>query len=90
MGVPNLGGAVTTRSGITFIAAAQDNYLRAIETESGGELWRSQLLAGGQATPITYWSNSSDRQFVLIAAGGHTGLQTTTGDYILAFALPRH
>jgi quinoprotein glucose dehydrogenase len=90
MGVPNIGGAVTTRSGLTFIGASQDNYLRAFETATGRELWRTRLPAGGQATPITYWSSSSARQFILIAAGGHGGLQTTPGDYILAYALPKH
>jgi glucose dehydrogenase len=90
MGVPNIGGAVTTRSGLTFIGASQDNFLRAFETATGRELWRTRLPAGGQATPITYWSSSSARQFILIAAGGHGGLQTTPGDYILAYALPKH
>jgi quinoprotein glucose dehydrogenase len=28
------------------------------------------------------------RQFVVIAAGGHGGLDTKQGDYVVAFALP--
>jgi quinoprotein glucose dehydrogenase len=32
VGTPNLGGPVVTRSGLTFIAAAQDRYLRAFAT----------------------------------------------------------
>lgn len=89
MGVPNIGGAVVTRAGLFFIAASQDNYFRAYDTATGKELWRYALPAGGQATPMTYWSNKSGRQFVLIAAGGHGGLLTPSGDYLLAFALPR-
>jgi quinoprotein glucose dehydrogenase len=89
MGVPNLGGAVATRGGVFFIGASQDNYFRAYDTVTGKELWRYQLPAGGQATPMSYWSNDSGRQFVLIAAGGHGGLRTPPGDYILSFALPR-
>jgi quinoprotein glucose dehydrogenase len=88
MGVPNLGGAVATRGGVFFIGASQDSYFRAYETSTGRELWRHLLPAGGQATPMTYWSNRSGRQFVVIAAGGHGGLLTPAGDYILAFALP--
>lgn len=88
IGAPNLGGAVTTRSGLTFIAAAQDNYLRAIDTETGKVLWRARLAAGGQATPMTYLSTASNRQFVAIAAGGHAFLNTAKGDYVYAFALP--
>jgi quinoprotein glucose dehydrogenase len=72
-----------------FIAASQDDYFRAYDTATGKELWRYALPAGGQATPMTYWSNTSGRQFVLIAAGGHRGLLTPSGDYLLAFALPR-
>jgi quinoprotein glucose dehydrogenase len=89
MGVPNLGGAAVTRAGLFFIAASQDNYLRAFDSSTGRELWRFLLPAGGQATPMTYWSNNSGRQFVLIAAGGHGGLLTPSGDYIIAFALPK-
>jgi len=89
MGVPNLGGAVVTRTGVFFIAASQDNYLRAFDSGTGEELWRYSLPAGGQATPMSYWSSRSGRQFVLIAVGGHGGLLTPSGDYIMAFALPR-
>jgi quinoprotein glucose dehydrogenase len=38
---------------------------------------------------MSYWSAASGRQFVLIAAGGHGGLLSKEGDYILAFALPK-
>jgi quinoprotein glucose dehydrogenase len=89
MGVPNLGGAVVTRSGLFFIAASQDGFFRAFDTATGRELWRTQLPAGGQATPMSYWSSKSQRQFVLIAAGGHAGIRAKHGDYVIAFALPR-
>ncbi len=89
MGVPNIGGSVATKGGVFFIGAAQDDFLRAFETATGRELWRARLPAGGQATPMTYWSAASDRQFVLIAAGGHGGLLTTSGDTLSAYALPK-
>jgi quinoprotein glucose dehydrogenase len=81
--------SVTTRSGLTFIGASQDRYLRAIDTVTGRELWRWKLPAGGQATPMSYWSAASGRQFVLIAAGGHAGILAKAGDYVVAFALPK-
>src|SRR5690606_30834214 len=68
MGVPNMGGSVTTRGGLIFIGATQDRYLRAVETKSGRVLWSERLPAGGQATPMTYLSRKSGRQFVAIAA----------------------
>ncbi len=89
MGVPNVGGSVATRGGVVFIAASQDGFLRAYETATGRELWRVALPAGGQASPMTYWSDKSGRQFVVMAAGGSVGLRTKPGDYLVAYALPK-
>ena len=85
--MPNLGGPITTAGDLIFIAAATDDYLRAFDIETGRELWKRRLPAGGQATPMSYEVNG--RQYVVIAAGGHGGLGTTRGDYVVAFSLPR-
>jgi quinoprotein glucose dehydrogenase len=74
---------------LTFIGASHDRYLRAFDTASGRELARFRLPAGGQATPMTFLAPRSGRQFVIIAAGGNPGLGTRTGDYVVAYALPR-
>ncbi len=47
VGLPSLGGPVITGSGLIFIAAATDQYLRAVELETGEELWKSQLPFAG-------------------------------------------
>lgn len=86
IGMPNMGGAIVTDGGLAFIAAATDNYLRAFDVDTGRELWKGRLPAGGQATPMTY--EVDGRQFVVIAAGGHGGLGTKRGDHVVAFALP--
>jgi quinoprotein glucose dehydrogenase len=86
-GTPNLGGAIVTAGGLVFVGAAMDNYLRAFDIQSGRELWKGRLPAGGQATPMTY-RLPSGRQFVVIAAGGHGKMGTTRGDAVVAFALP--
>jgi quinoprotein glucose dehydrogenase len=85
-GVPNLGGAIVTASGLVFIAAAMDDYLRAFDIETGAELWKTKLPAGGQATPMAY--RAGGKEFVAIAAGGHGKLGTKLGDALVAFALP--
>jgi quinoprotein glucose dehydrogenase len=86
-GTPNLGGPIVTAGGLVFIGAAMDDYLRAFDAASGAELWRGRLPAGGQATPMTYvWKG---RQYVVIAAGGHSKLDTKRGDTVVAFALAR-
>ena len=85
-GTPNFGGPIATGSGLVFIGAAMDDYLRAFDAKSGQELWRGRLPAGGQATPMTYvWKG---RQYVLIAAGGHSKSNTRRGDTLVAYALP--
>jgi len=86
LGTPNFGGPLVTSGGVLFIGAAMDNYLRAFDAATGEELWSGRLPAGGQATPMTYeWEG---RQYVVIAAGGHSFSTTTPGDEIIAFALP--
>jgi quinoprotein glucose dehydrogenase len=86
LGMPNMGGPIVTDGGLAFIGAATDNYLRAFDIETGRELWKGRLPAGGQATPMSYEANG--RQFVVIAAGGHGKLGTKRGDHVVAFALP--
>jgi quinoprotein glucose dehydrogenase len=88
-GMPNFGGPVTTATGLSFIAAAPDRYLRAFDTETGEELWRGDLPFGGHATPMTYRLTPAGRQFVVIAAGGHFLFPNPVGDAVVAFALPR-
>jgi quinoprotein glucose dehydrogenase len=87
-GTPNLGGPIVTAGGLVFIGAAMDDYLRAFDVETGEELWKGRLPAGGQATPMTYRVRPGGKQFVVIAAGGHGNLGTTLGDHLVAFALP--
>jgi quinoprotein glucose dehydrogenase len=65
-----------------------DSYLRAYDLESGAELWRARLPAGGQSTPMTYRLRDDGRQYLVIAAGGHGTLDTRPGDWLLAYALP--
>jgi quinoprotein glucose dehydrogenase len=89
LGVPNhAGGPIVTAGGVIFIGAAMDNYLRAFDVETGAELWKGRLPAGGQATPVTYRLRRNGRQFVVIAAGGHARLGTAIGDSVMAYALP--
>ena len=87
-GMPNMGGPIATAGGLVFVGAALDGYLRAFDSETGEELWKYKLPAGGQATPMTYRSGASQRQYLAISAGGHGTLGTARGDYVIAFALP--
>jgi quinoprotein glucose dehydrogenase len=80
---------MTTQSGVAFMGSTLDYYLRAYDIETGEVLWRARLAAGAQATPMSYWSMKSGRQFVVIMAGGHRSLGTELGDELVAYALPQ-
>jgi quinoprotein glucose dehydrogenase len=80
---------MTTASGVAFMSSALDYYVRAYDVSTGKVLWRARLPAGGQATPMTYRSAASGRQYVIVVAGGHGSLGTRLGNSIIAYALPR-
>jgi len=84
-GTENYGGPVVTSGGLLFIAATQDEKLRAFDKRTGAVLWEAQLPAGGYATPATY--EVDGRQYVVIAAGGGK-MGTKPGDTYVAYALP--
>jgi quinoprotein glucose dehydrogenase len=88
LGVPTLGGSMVTGGGVAFMSATLDYYLRAYDVRSGEKLWQYRLPAGGQATPMSYVSDRTGKQYVLIMAGGHGSLGTRMGDSLMAFALP--
>lgn len=91
LGVPGLGAPIVTGTGLIFIGAAWENVLRAYDAETGVELWQHDLPASPQATPMSYSVSTADgkeKQFVVVAAGGHARMGSTMGDYLVAFALP--
>jgi quinoprotein glucose dehydrogenase len=87
MGVPNVGGSITTRSGLVFIAATQEAEFRAFDIRSGKKLWAARLPAGGQATPMSFVSPTSGRQMIVLAAGGSFAMKSRMGDWLVAYAL---
>jgi glucose dehydrogenase len=88
-GALSLGGAIVTAGGLVFIAGTTDGYLRAVDIETGAELWKAQLPAGANAMPMTYRVRPGGKQYVVIAAGGHAKIpEEKQGDALVAFALP--
>lgn len=86
MGMPTYAGTTATAGGLVFFAGFQDYYLRAYDSASGKELWKYALPVGSSATPMTYVSPKTGRQYVLISVGG-APYSKDTGDYVMAFAL---
>ena len=89
VGMPTLGGPLTTATGVTFHSGSQDFFLRAYSTETGDELWKGRLPVGGQSTPMSYVSPASGEQFVVVAAGGNRQ-SPNRGDHLIAYRLPKN
>ncbi|TSD84852.1 glucose/quinate/shikimate family membrane-bound PQQ-dependent dehydrogenase [Mycobacterium sp. KBS0706] len=87
MGVPSLGGPMTTAGGVAFLTSTSDYYIRAYDVTNGDQLWQDRLPAGGQSTPMTYAVDG--RQYVVTAAGGHGSFGTRIGDYVIAYTLAK-
>ncbi len=87
-GVPGFGGPMMTDTGLVFSGVANEHALRAYSLETGEELWKARLPTAGNAVPMTYQTGPGQKQFVVIAAGGHWAGGAPPGDHIIAFALP--
>jgi len=88
-GAISLGGPIVTAGGLVFIAGTVDSFIRAFDIDTGREIWKAPLPASGAATPMTYITKPGGRQFLVIAAGGHSHVpEETQSDSLVAFALP--
>jgi quinoprotein glucose dehydrogenase len=83
-GTENYGGPVITAGGLVFIGASKDEYFRAFDKDTGRELWKYKLPAGGYATPAVY--EAGGKEYVVIACGGGK-MGTKSGDQYVAFTL---
>ena len=83
---PRLGPAAFAAA-LVGLQAAGDLVVQGAWVRRPGHVAR--LPAGAQASPMTYVSDKTGRQYVVIAAGGHLAMRTRSGDYVLAFALPK-
>ena len=85
----SLGGPIVTAGGVVFIAGTTDSYIRGFDIETGKELWKAQLPASANATPMTYRLGTNGKQYLVIAAGGHPKItEEKLSDALVAFTLP--
>lgn len=89
LGMPTMGGPLVTKGGLTFFFGTLDYYIRAIDSDTGKELWRGRLPVGGQGAPMTYMGKDG-KQYVVVVDGGatRTGSNKNRGDYVIAYSLP--
>jgi len=79
-GAPVRGGVCATASGLIFSAGTSDGIFRAVDAAGGKTLWTAKLPGQGNATPMTFTSHRSQKQFVVICAG-------QPGDSVVAYSL---
>ena len=80
-----IGGPITTAGGLIFMGGSMDKRFRALDIETGEELWSDELPYAGMAVPMSYMVDGV--QYVVIAAGGNRRTYTEEGDAIVAFRL---
>jgi len=86
----NLGGPITTASGLVFIAASNDRRVRAFDSRTGRELWTDRLDMSAHAVPITYQGRDG-KQYVAVVAAGASALDDPAPagtEALVVFALP--
>jgi len=76
-----------TGGGVLFHAGSRDARLRAHDARTGELLATFDLPAGLHAGPITYKLRPDGKQYLVVAPGGHVGIGSTLGDYIIAYTL---
>lgn len=67
MGVPYAAGTIVTRGGLIFMGGTMDRRFRALDLRSGEILWSDVLPNNAQATPMTYLSPRTGKQYVVLA-----------------------
>lgn len=87
IGMPSYAGTLSTAGGLVFFSGSQDFYLRAYDAQTGAELWKHPLPVGSSATPMSYVSPKTGKQYIVVTAGG-AAYSKRLGDYVIAFALP--
>jgi quinate dehydrogenase (quinone) len=89
LGMPTMGGPLVTKGGLTFFHGTLDYYTRALDNDTGEELWRGRLPVGGQGAPMSYVGRDG-KQYIVVVAGGatRTGTNDNRGDDVIAYALP--
>ena len=92
IGLPSVaGGSIITAGGLIFNASVPGSGLRALDVNTGKELWSEPLPKFSEATPMSYVSPKSKKQYVLVTfpavnvdQSGETSLE---GGKVMAYAL---
>jgi membrane-bound PQQ-dependent dehydrogenase (glucose/quinate/shikimate family) len=73
LGLPYAAGTTVTAGGLIFMGGVIDGYFRAIDVKTGEELWKDSLDKASEATPMSYVSPKTGKQYVLVTIPGQRG-----------------
>ena len=95
------GGSVATRGGLVFNAGAMTGEFRAYNSLTGEILFEEELRSGSDATPMSYVSSKTGKQYVVVTvpgdgrprpSGGHSqeteDAAPPMGGKVIAYTLP--
>ncbi|MEM7079906.1 MAG: PQQ-binding-like beta-propeller repeat protein [Pseudomonadota bacterium] len=101
LGFPYQAGSFVTAGGLIFHAGILDGQLRAYDADTGEVIWQAPLERASEATPMSYVSPATGRQYVLVTTPGVSFGPTSAdeivditnmsreGGRVIAYALPR-
>ena len=78
-----------TAGGLVFHGGNWWPRLRVHDSTTGEIITTMDMPAGVHGGTITYKLQPQGRQFLVVSAGGHDGLGSPKGDYVIAYALPK-
>ena len=88
-GNSSYGPPLATGGGLVFHGGTYFPVLRIHDATTGELIGKLDLPAGVHGGPIAFKLRPDSREFIVVAAGGHDGLGSPKGDYVMAWALPR-
>lgn len=102
MGMFYSAGSIVTGGGLIFTGGVVDSTMRAIDINTGEEVWTDPLPSSSTATPMSYVSPTTGKQYVIVTVpeGGGLSLEAeaseniaidngnTEGGYVIAYSLP--
>ena len=96
-------GTLTTRGGLTFLSSTMDSTVRAYDVRTGEEKWSADLPGNGQSTPMSYRSQKTGKQHLIVTVPNPTwryprdpvnndyvdsqSVRDGKGGYVIAYAL---
>lgn len=82
---PLIGGVLATAGDLVFNGEG-NGLFRAFDAKTGKKLWEYQCGAGVNAPAVSY--TAGGKQYVAVAAGGNTQVDSKRGNSVFVFALP--